>query len=218
VSPPVIRARRLSAAHELPAELPDGEHVLWQGAPAWWPLARSLHLRLVIGYFAVLVAWYAIERLGHGATLLDLGRFAGLSVAVVALFALYAFLVCRTSSYTLTNKRIVLQTGIALPVSFNIPFTRIVSVDLRRNGDGSGDLVLTLDGDKRPGWVVMWPHARPWRFTRPQPMLRAVPQIDRVARALTQRLEGAEPTQVRRAAAVEKPPVPEYQEQITAAA
>ena len=214
----VIRAKRLSAAHELPAELPEGEHVLWQGAPAWWPLARSLHLRLVIGYFAVLFAWYAVDRVGHGATLLDVARVAGLSIAGIALFALYAFLVCRTTSYTLTSKRIVLQTGIALPVSFNIPFTRIVSVDLHRNTDASGDLVLTLDGDKRPGWVVMWPHARPWRFTRPQPMLRAVPHIDRVAKALTQRLESAEPAFIRRAAAVDKQPMPDYQEQITAAA
>jgi hypothetical protein len=219
-APSVTRARRLSNAHELPAELPDGEHVLWQGAPAWWPLARSLHLRLVAGYFAVLVLWYAADRYGRGATALDVARVAGLSAAVVALFAIYAFLVSRTTSYTLTNHRIVLQTGVALPISLNIPFTRIAGVDLRRNTDASGDIVLTLDGDKRPGFAVLWPHVRPWRFARPQPMLRAIPKVDRVAKALTQRLETAEPSFIRRAPDAETQPYAgqSYPDQITAAA
>jgi hypothetical protein len=32
----------------------------------------------------------------------------------------------------------------------------------------------------------LWPHARPWRVSRPEPMLRCVPDAAAVARLLTQ--------------------------------
>jgi membrane protein YdbS with pleckstrin-like domain len=223
-----LKRSRLGGVHELPAELPKDEHVLWQGAPAWWPLARSLHLRPVAAYFALMFAWYVIARVGHGATVLDVARVAGLSLAAVGLFALYALLACRTSSYTLTTKRVVLRTGIALPISFNIPFSRIENVDLRRNADGSGDLVLCLDAaDTRLGFFVLWPHVRPWRMERPQPMLRAVKRIDPLARALAHQLEAtaptdqalpaAEPARDRRPDPVLNP-APAYPDPVTAAA
>jgi hypothetical protein len=216
---------RLGGVHELPAALPMDEHVLWQGSPAWWPLARALHVRPVAGYFALMFAWYVIARAGHGATALDVARIAALSLAAVGLFALYAFLACRTSSYTLTNKRVVLRTGIALPVSFNIPFSRIEGVDLRRNADGSGDIVLSLDAaDKRLGFFVLWPHVRPWRMARPQPMLRAVKRVDPLARALAQQLEASAPAEhavpVADSARGRRlpTPAPAYQDPVTAAA
>jgi hypothetical protein len=221
-----IKRSRLGGVHELPAELPAGEHVLWQGSPAWWPLARALHLRPVAAYFTLMFGWYVTARVGHGATLLDVGRVAALSLAAVGLFALYALLASRTSSYTLTNKRIVLRTGIALPISFNIPFSHIESVDLRRNADGSGDLVLCLDADaKRLGFFVLWPHVRPWRMERPQPMLRAVKRIDPLARALANQLEAVAPIEPAAVDAAPGPrvesslnPAPAYSEPATAAA
>ena len=181
----------IGSVHDLPEDLPPGENVLWQGAPAWWPLARSLHLRLVAGYFAVWLAYYGASRLGHGGSVLDFDRMAALSLGVVGLFAAYAFLVARTTSYTITNRRIVLQAGIALPLSFNIPYARIAAADIRRNADGSGDLILSVSFEKRLGYVAFWPHARPWHVKQPQPMLRAVPDIDRVARILTPLLTAA---------------------------
>ena len=40
----------------LPAMLPPGERLLWQGNPAWRSLAiRAYHVRKVALYFAVLV-------------------------------------------------------------------------------------------------------------------------------------------------------------------
>ena len=34
------------------------------------------------------------------------------------------------------------------------------------------------------GYLLLWPHARPWRFSRPQPMLRALPGVAQVAETL----------------------------------
>ena len=36
--------------------LPEGERVLWQGAPSWRGVARrTLHTRKIAGYFAALI-------------------------------------------------------------------------------------------------------------------------------------------------------------------
>jgi len=36
------------------------------------------------------------------------------------------------------------------------------------------------------GYMLLWPHARPWRFARPQPMLRSVPDAQAVAAMLAE--------------------------------
>ncbi|PIX64749.1 MAG: photosynthetic complex assembly protein, partial [Sphingomonadales bacterium CG_4_10_14_3_um_filter_58_15] len=41
----------------LPGELPEDEHIIWQGAPDWHNMAMSaLHIRLAFVYFLVIVA------------------------------------------------------------------------------------------------------------------------------------------------------------------
>ncbi len=35
-------------------------------------------------------------------------------------------------------------------------------------------------------YLHLWPHARPWRAARPEPMLRCVPQAAQVAQLLSQ--------------------------------
>ena len=188
-----LRHKRPGSRHELPEELPEGEHVLWQGAPATWAMARALHIRGVACYFAVLVAWYAADGFfrGNADLLLGLARVGGLALATIALFAAYAWLAASTSSYTFTNRRVVLQVGIALPISFNIPLGRIVSAGVAHASRGAGDIVLTLLAGDGLGYFAIWPHARPWRFAQAEPMLRALPEVDRVARILVPLLASA---------------------------
>ena len=51
----------------LPAMLPPGERILWQGAPDWRVLARTaFHTRLVAGYFALLALWALIGAAAQG--------------------------------------------------------------------------------------------------------------------------------------------------------
>ncbi|MGT2480112.1 hypothetical protein ACU4GR_17585 [Methylobacterium oryzae CBMB20] len=52
----------------------------------------------------------------------------------------------------MTNRRVVLQAGIALPVTHNLPFAQIESAALRAFTDGSGDLPLRL----RPGLRIAY--------------------------------------------------------------
>jgi hypothetical protein len=78
-----------------------------------------------------------------------------------------------------------MRIGIVLTLTFNLPLRTIESAALRRTADGHGDLVLALRGPDRIAYLHLWPHARPWRLGRPEPMLRAVPDAERVARELS---------------------------------
>ncbi|WP_428374625.1 photosynthetic complex putative assembly protein PuhB [Lichenicoccus sp.] len=171
----------------LPGPLPAGETLLWQGCPDWRVLLRrALHVRLVIGYFAILMGCCLFEAVSHGSYLMwfSLATLAGLAPLVIGIQALFAYLVARTTVYTLTDKRIVLKLGVALSMSINLPFKAIEAASLRLNPDGSGDIPVLLEGLTRIGFTQLWPHVRPWRMNRVQPMLRAIPDARRVAQLL----------------------------------
>ena len=180
----------------LPGDLPKGETLLWQGAPNWWALAqRDFHMRTVALYFGVLIAWRFGSEVVNGATPFDAFQSA-LGVAPVALVALallagLALLTARTTVYTITSKRVVLRFGFALPKAINIPFAIIENASLKTNSDGSGDLGVTLTQPNKVAYLLLWPHARPWKLARPQPSMRAIPNASGVAAQLSEALKSA---------------------------
>lgn len=186
----------------LPGRLPPGEQILWQGAPDWRVLARTaFHTRLIAGYFAALSAIalaFAVSSGGYTGFIIT----ATMGVVGVALLHLLAWGAARTTLYTLTNRRIVLRIGIAVPKCVNLPLAVIASVDLAERADGTGDLPLTLVGAPKLGYLALWPHARGWRISRPQPMLRAVPGAAELAALVARTCLAAAPVQV---AATERP-------------
>ncbi len=164
----------------LPEALPEGEHILWQGAPDWKRMARSaLHIRLVLLYFAVIGGLAVVQ--GDMPTA---GAMLVSAVIVTGFLTLYTYGVGRTTVYTLTNKRIVLRIGVALNKCINIPLSEIETADLKMLGGDTGSIVLSLKGMPRMGYTMLWPHARSLRFVRPQPMLRAIPDARGVAKQL----------------------------------
>lgn len=170
----------------LPGIPPPGERILWQGSPEWRALARTaFHTRLVTGYFAVLAAAALVSALAHGiASPADLTGFALTVMAGavgVGLLHLLAWGSARTTIYTLTNRRIVLRIGMALPTCINVPLRMIGTIGLATRADGSGDMPITITGRQKLGYLALWPHARPWKVITPQPMLRAVPDAQNVA-------------------------------------
>lgn len=173
----------------LPGNLPEGERILWQGAPDWRVFARSaLHTRWVGGYFAL-----------FGALALVGGSLGGMVAAllsalvVTALLAGFAVLVARTTVYTLTNRRIVLRIGVALNKCVNLPLPLVGSAELRDLGAGYGDIALVPVTSHRLGYAMLWPHARPLRFSRPEPMLRALPDAQAVAQRIARACQALTP-------------------------
>jgi len=191
----VIRAGNTSSLgrvpHGLPAPLPKGESMLWQGAPSWKNVAfRVLHVRKLMIYFAILAVICLVRSIAVDTPQMWWSLYALLflgSVAIAMLCA-FAYFVARTTVYTITEKRVVLRVGVALSMSLNLPFTMVENADLRLFADGSGDIPLLLAGETRVGYITLWPHARPWKMKRVQPMLRSVPDAARVAQILARAL------------------------------
>lgn len=158
----------------LPGVLPAGEAIVWQGSPDWQTYARGVfHTRLVAGWF-VFVASLAFVAGGTGLK----GAGVTLGVAVLGLAVLY-FLAragTRSTIYTLTNRRVVMRFGVALPKCVNLPLSKIGAADVRAVGEGKVDVVLRPTERFPLGWLQMWPHVQPWKVGEPQPMMRAVPE------------------------------------------
>ena len=77
----------------LPGDLPEGEHILWQGAPSWKRLARdAFKTRWVAGYFAALLLWAAVDGNASGFAMTLLVGAAG-----VALLHVLAWLAARAT-------------------------------------------------------------------------------------------------------------------------
>lgn len=180
----------------LPAVLPQGERILWQGAPVRKALARhAFHVRGVSLYFAALLVWHGFSAGASGAQgsqwLAALAPTLLGAVIGLGILQLLAWLNARSTLYTLTNRRLVMRFGVAIPMTVNIPFSRLEAADLREHGDRTGDLALTLGADSRISYLVFWPHVRPWHFACAQPTLRAIAEPGRVADLLRQAAVGS---------------------------
>lgn len=180
----------------LPALLPKGETLLWQGHPEWRSMAvHAFHVRKVVVYFVLLAVWSVASAWADGnslgAALSSVVWVAPMALAAVALLSALAWLSARTTVYSITSKRVVMRIGISLPITINVPFRAVESVGLKRRADGSGDIPASLPKGYRLAFLVLWPHARPWHIRNPQPMLRSVPDVERVARLLADAISAA---------------------------
>jgi hypothetical protein len=185
----------------LPGRLPEGEDLLWQGAPQWKTLARrAFRVRIVGGYFAALVALRVGASLaaGHG---LSYALGTGVNGAILGgvslgMFAVFSSLIARSTTYSITNKRLVITYGMALPKSVNLPFSRIEAADLRVNPEGTGDIALRLPQNVRLSYLLLWPHVRGGKNGRAEPVLRGIADPNGVAeilgRAIGQTLSSVE--------------------------
>ncbi len=182
----------MSEEHELepvpglPEHLPEDETILWQGAPHWLGIARRVfHAGAISGYFALLAAWAFASALYDGqdtaaaaAGALRIGAACGITLLLIAWLARAT---ARATLYTITSKRVVMRFGIAMPVSLNLPFSRIAAADMRPYVDGTGEIALDVEGPLPLAYWHLWPHCRPWRLNKAAPMLRCLEEPKKVA-------------------------------------
>jgi hypothetical protein len=165
----------------IPYRLPEDEKILWQGSPNWRSLAVHLcHVRTIALYFLVLMAWVVFSRLSENRPLseaMEINAWYAAMLGIVTAIALtFAYLCAKTTIYTITTRRVVLRYGIAFTKAVNVPLRLVKSAGLRMHGNGTGDIAVKLYGPEKIAYLIIWPHARPWRFTSPEPMLRALPE------------------------------------------
>lgn len=177
----------------LPERPPEGEEILWQGRPSTFALARdALNLYWVAGYFVLLTAWRFISV----SDLLPLGQAIGATVPMVLLGALVcgllyliALIQARATVYTITNARVAMRIGAALTLTLNLPYRELRNAALDLRKDGTGTIALDITGKTKFSYLVIWPHARPWRFGATQPALRCIPDAETAARILAEAAE-----------------------------
>jgi hypothetical protein len=197
----------------LPENLPVGETLLWQGAPNWKNLAiRALHIRGTAIYFTLLLIWYTETKLTQGeswsSVLMSDLRLGGLAAVTLSLMGVFAWMSAKTTLYTITSRRVVMRAGVALPIILNLPFSKIEAANLKDYADGSGDIALTLPPTDRVAYLTLWPHVRPWRFNRAEPMLRGLPNAATVATLLAEVLAAETGSAATASQAERQPAVP----------
>ena len=170
----------------LPGPLPVGERVLWQGAPEWRALARhGLHLRGLSVYLAALVVAVGISSAWHeagaAAVAMHVAEAAAVASVPVLLGLAYAWAAARAARYTITDRRVVIRLGVALPMTMNLPFSKISAADLVSRGDGTGEIRLGVTTREGMSWMVLWPHAR---FGHAAPVLRGLRDAERAGQVL----------------------------------
>jgi len=193
------------AVRGLPGQLPEGEHILWQGKPHWITLAQqAFHVRAVAAYFALMFTWRVATSVAAGqalpTVLWSILLVSPIALLTVAALAGLGWLYSRTTVYTITNKRVVIRFGVALPKAFNIPFTVIESAAAKTLASGAGDLALTLKADNKIAFAHLWPNARPWRLASPEPTFRALQDVQSAGVVLAAAMKDVAPIDIVRPA------------------
>ena len=193
------------AVRGVPGELPAGENILWQGAPRWLTLAQqAFHLRAVAAYFAVMFAWRLAASLSAGrplaGVLRDILLVSPLALVTLAVLAGLGWLYSRTTVYTITNKRVIIRFGVALPKAFNIPLRIVESAAVKPLANGAGDLALALKDDNKIAFAHLWPNVRPWRLKSPEPTFRGIGDVQGAATVLASAMRDVTPIEMTRTA------------------
>jgi tetrahydromethanopterin S-methyltransferase subunit D len=169
----------------LPADIPPGERVLWFGRPE----VKSLWRRAYGGdwvmiWFAVLTAWSFVSNLADqgvpAAAIATLGSL-GLGAASLAILGCLAWLGARNTLYVVTERRLVIKSGVAVPIFINLPYKLIVAAKVRVYADETGDISASLVKGEHVPYIALWPSVRPLKFVAPEPTLRCVPKAREVA-------------------------------------
>ena len=156
------------------------EDVLWRGKPEPFRHAASaFHTPSIAIYFALFsVLAYFNDGIASAVTVAIMGTAGVLILTGIGFYS------ARNSAYVLTSHRLLILTGMAVEKRISIPLKHIGAANLKQRSMGHGDIALELKVKHRLGYLLLWPHARSFRFFRPQPLMRAVPEVDKIAAIL----------------------------------
>ena len=190
----IIREHENEPVPGLPHALPLDEQVLWRGRPQARMFARHVFkTRWIAAYFLLLASAAVVSKMINGGVLADAVMTAAIfmimAAVVIGLLELTAWGVAKTTVYTVTNKRLVLRVGIALPLTVNIPYALVTSVGQRHLAGDTGNLSFELSGADRISWLMLWPHIRMWKLKHPAPVLRCIPRLDKVSQIVAAALQ-----------------------------
>jgi Bacterial PH domain len=167
------------AVRGIPGDLPEGESVLWQGAPDWVHLAfDAFKIGWVGAYFAALIIWRCVNGVLQGndpaaaiSTALAVTPLAGLAIFILGFLS---WVNSRSTVYTITNQRVIMRFGAALTKAINIPFKIIESASADIKANKAGHVAVKLLRPNKIPMLLLWPHVKPGSWRQPEPALRAL--------------------------------------------
>ena len=174
----------------LPAKLPAGETVLWQGSPNAAALATSAYkANWILGYMLLIALWRTTTAWAEGGAMFSVATlipYLMLAAMVYGLVRVIAWAQARATIYTITTARVILRIGAALSVTYTIPFRRMAAAHLDARPDGTGTIAVEISEGLHLSYAVLWPHLRPGHGRLPQPAFRCIPDATAVARILAE--------------------------------
>jgi hypothetical protein len=181
-APSRVRVQGVSEA------LPPGESIRWEGAPVAKAITRHLlFVRPLAGYFAIMIAWWVVANRGAMATTgfwVTIGMQFALTGLVLGGVMAVGRWIASSTTYAITDKRIVLRLGIIFPLTVNVPLHYVQGAKVKSFADGTGQIALQLDAKEKLAWIVLFPHVRPWTFNNPEPLLRGLADAKQVGAIL----------------------------------
>lgn len=150
-------------------------------------------------YFGLLILLRIVLMMTGEATLPEVVASAlwlvTLAALAIGILTLLAWAYSKTTVYSITDRRLIIRFGVALPMTVNIPFKVVDGAGLKLYKDGTGDIPLTLIKHQRVNYLIMWPNVRPWYFMPAQPMIRGIADPKGVAELLADALREAVQTE-----------------------
>lgn len=168
--------------------LPPGERILWEGAPNARALARHLFfIRPLSTYLGAMVLWWvAVNRTQVGTE--QFWATLGIQLILVGGVIGGAWLMARAiatgTTYAITDRRIVMRFGVIFPLTINVPLHYVEGASARQFPDRTGQIAVQLSKKESIAYIVLFPHVRPWAFSRPEPLLRGLTDPVKVGEVL----------------------------------
>ena len=168
--------------NEVGKMIPDGEKIYWSGMPNWRSFGyHAFGIKYLI-FYLIFCAFYSVTQINGG---FNFSTFFGkyLPFIISGLFAgmmlfFLAYVAASHTCYVLTEKRIVIKTGVALVFLLNLPLKNVVSIDKKTLAQGRGNLSFKAQSKKRIPFLSCWPSVRGGSFFEPIPTFRSIANID----------------------------------------
>jgi hypothetical protein len=131
-------------------------------------------------YFGLLIAGHTVYRLMEGVSAAQVMGTLCLAVRVwqsnriVAGFGWLSRLRKRSILYTLTSERLVIRSGVALPMMVNIPIEQVIAADCVPTGMERAIFFCSRSRTASSIGCLLWPNVSAW-YSRPvRPLLRGL--------------------------------------------
>ena len=175
---------------EVGKSIPLDEKVYWNGKPNWRSFGyHSFGLKYFSIYFFV-SALYAVSQIdssfSFGAFFIKYTPYLISGILAGNILLLLAYISARHTCYVITQKRIVIRTGVALVFLLNMPFKNILSIDMKALARGRGNVIFKVQSKKRIPYLSCWPSVKSGSFLEPIPAFRSIRDIEKVGQIISE--------------------------------